>query len=160
MHMNTKKHFWALALATPLLLSACGPSGDDPVDSSPAGKYVGVWDIPCVADGSSSVSGEATLNKSNDNLVSGSLTWRSFANASCSGAPSATETLPASLTIHGTGSVSGKTVDKVTATLGNDAEKDIHYVEGDRWFESPEGSPVDAEGFPTTLDMSRASVRR
>jgi hypothetical protein len=37
--MNMKKHFWALALATPLLLSACGGSDE----TSTTEPYVGTW---------------------------------------------------------------------------------------------------------------------
>ncbi|MFC3684571.1 hypothetical protein [Hydrogenophaga luteola] len=145
------------AMSLSILLTACGGGGDD---AAPADKYVGTWDIPCEVDGSISVLGEVTLSKASSNSVSGPLTWRIFRNTSCSGAPYSTITLQAAVTIHGTAEIDGKTVDQVTETLGDDASKDVYYVTGNQWFESPEGSPSGPDGFPTSLDMTIASTKR
>lgn len=145
------------ALALSVFLAACG-GGDG--DSDPADKYVGTWDIPCEVDGSESFLGEVTLSKSGAELASGPLTFRIFGNTTCSGTPTATVTLQASVNVQGTAEIGGKKVDKVIAKLGNDTSKDVYYVTGNQWFESPDNAPKDGDGFPTTLDLSVASTKR
>jgi len=145
------------AMSLSILLTACGGGSDD---AAPADKYVGTWDIPCEVDGSISVLGEVTLNKASSNSVSGPLTWRIFKNTSCSGSPYSTITLQAAVTIHGTVEIAGKTADQVTEALGDDASKDVYYVSGNQWFESPEGSPTGPDGFPTNLNLAIATTKR
>jgi hypothetical protein len=146
-----------LAAVATAVLAACGGGGGD---AAPADKYVGTWTKACEIDGRASASGELTLNKASDNSLTGSLTVRGFNNTTCAGTPGATRSAPAAVTIDGTGTAEGKTVDKVTAVLGDEAGKDIFLVEGNRLFESPENSPKDAQGYPTTLDLASAWTKR
>lgn len=145
------------AVALSVVLAACGGGGgggSDPVD-----KYVGTWEFPCSRDGSSSENGTLTLNKASESTANGSIAYRAYGNTTCAGAPTVALSLPAAVTVQGTGTVDGKEVDKVTATLGSDSSKDIFYVEGNRLFESPENSAIDADGYPTSLDMSSAWIK-
>lgn len=145
------------ALALSFFLAACGGGGGD---SDPADKYVGTWDIPCEIDGSQSVLGEVTLNRSSASEATGPLIFRVYGNTSCSGTPVRTINLQASVKVQGTGTVDGKKVDKVIESLDGDASKDVYYVTGNQWFESPDNSPKDADGYPTTLNLSVASTKR
>jgi hypothetical protein len=144
------------AISLSVLLAACGGGGD----SDPADKYVGSWEFPCTRDGSSSSSGTLTLNRASDTATNGTLTARGYNNTTCAGStPTVVLNLAAAVNVQGTGTVSGRKVDKVTYSFGSTSGRDIFYVEGNRLFSSPENSAVDAEGYPTSLDLSSSWTR-
>lgn len=163
--MRSRTTLLACALAASLL-SACG-GGDSNSDTAAGGssgdaadKYVGTWDIPCLVDGSISGNGVVTMNKTGANALSGSSTVRAYTNTSCSGAAVGSTNFPASLTVDGQGTASGKSVDKVTFTALGDTGKDVFYVDGNKLYSSPDSSPKDGAGYPTQLDMGTAFTRR
>ncbi len=147
-----------LAIAA-TVLTGCG-GGDDTDDSQAADKYAGTWDIPCLTEGGNSANAVLTLSKSGANTLVGTSTLRVYGNATCSGAPATSQDYPASVTIEGTATVSGKNAEKVTETSFGETGKDVFLVEGNRLYSSPDEAPVDAQGYPTVLDLSRGAVRR
>ena len=158
--MRTMRKPALIALATAsAMLIGCGGGGDDD-DLQAADKYAGIWDIPCASVGGQSGNATIVLNKTGTNTLTGTSTLRIFSNPACSGAPAQTQDFPASVTIDGTGSASGRTVDKVTEASLGETIKDIFLVEGNRLYSSPEDAPVDAQGYPTMLDLSNGAVRR
>lgn len=148
-----------MATAISAMLIGCGGGGDDDALQA-ADKYAGTWDIPCATIGGQSGNATIVLNKAGANTLTGTSTLRLFGNPSCSGAPAQAQDFPASVTIDGTGSASGKPVDKVTETSFGETGKDIFLVEGNRLYSSPEDAPTDAQGYPTALDLGNSAVRR
>lgn len=159
MQQVKKPVLMAMALAVSAVLIGCGGGGDDD-DTQAADKYAGTWDIPCQAESGLSANATLVVNKTGANSLTGTSTLRMFRNTTCAGNPATSQDFPAAISIEGTQQASGKTADKVTEQSFGDTGKDIFLVEGNRLFSSPEGSPVDAQGYPTTLDLSIGAVRR
>jgi hypothetical protein len=148
-----------LALAMSTLLAACG-GGSDGSSSDAADKYVGTWDLPCLAEGGASANGFVTLAKTGPNSLSGTSTANGYAGSSCSGAAIVSQQYPAALTIDGSVTASGKSADKITDTSFGETDKDLAYVEGNRLYFGAEGAAKDTQGYPTELDLSQAVIRR
>ncbi|NDY93491.1 hypothetical protein [Ideonella livida] len=150
----------ASALAALALLSACGGSGDG--DDSPAegvDKYVGTWKSPCTVETSEGVDVGVQLTlvvtKTGANSISSTGSAKGYANTTCTGTAVITQDLgQASAALAGTKTVGGKTVDKATFTDDEGTYKDIILLESGRLYNGDVDSALDAEGYPTALDMT------
>ena len=135
-------------------------------------------------DTSLSLGLEFNWQAQNGKLV-GTRTIRVYEATDCSGTALATLTSPVALTDRGTTAASGKTATKVdfaidpvlpgfsarTITINQvtylnddgrwttpDNFKELIYVEGDRLFTSEGDAPTDAQGYPTTLELTPSSA--
>ncbi|OGB16561.1 MAG: hypothetical protein A2W72_12825 [Burkholderiales bacterium RIFCSPLOWO2_12_67_14] len=154
--MNMKKHFWALALATPLLLSACGGGSDAPADSSPADKYVGVWAAPCVDLGNGfSVVQDWTFTKTGATNLTIDADGTVHSGSSCSG-----KGTPANH-VQGSMSINGQTAgaDRVSFHLGASQFKELWLVQGAEIHMRSTGAK-DAEGYPNTVGSDTVFRRK
>ncbi|MEY4427502.1 MAG: hypothetical protein RLZZ182_191, partial [Pseudomonadota bacterium] len=114
-------------------LSACGGGGDGAARTASNGTvdpYVGTFQSGCVQEGSAnSYRIRLTVVKTSASTVDATAQYVSYAGTSCAGngtavaGNSGTDTL----TLTGTKSASGKTVDKFSTSSG---EKDIAYTDG------------------------------
>jgi hypothetical protein len=150
------------------ILAACGggsdradgPTGDGPGAPGTADavdKYAGSW-VACFPDaGAGSTRELLVISKTGAATGSFSIAATHFPGAGCTGTSSGTDGEAGSLTIVGTKTVSGETVDKVNTLEGGVSGKTILAVLPDgtlhtgRDRNDPEFR-ADAEGFPESLN--------
>lgn len=152
-----------LALLTSAILAACGGGSDNSnasANSDPADKYVGSWTTNCFPFGGQSDDGVVTYTKINATTLSSSLITRTYSNTSCTGEFSTSPEPAGMLTVDGTASASGRTVDKVTDSTFGGTFKELYYVEGNQLFGALKGSPKDDQGYPTQLNLTQVGVHR
>jgi len=145
---------------TLMLLTACGGGGGDDGSggTDPVDKFLGTWAV-CIPfstpAGQASARTALTISgKTSATRVTFATTVTAFPNASCSGPVSspavAVNELSGTVVIDavGTGPAGA---DKLTLTLASGAtEKDIALRSGNQ-LQFGNTSPVDAQGYPTTL---------
>ena len=143
-------------------LVACGGGGDAPAASAgPSDKYIGSWGT-CLFTGPGTISASAvfTFTRIDATRANYTLTATGFGNPDCTGpVPGAMVTQSGTVSIDGTGIADGKPIEKITTTAAGVSDKDIVYLNGNQ-LQFGNGTPVDADGYPTTLDTSVVFTRQ
>lgn len=146
----------AVALMCSAMLVACGGGSDDDTPADPIDKYVGTW-VTCGASGANKwISYTWSFAKVTESTASGTLTGYAYGNANCQGKPVAGEAAPDfTVVMAGTTTASGKTADRFVLTnTKNKVSKYVFFADGNVLYSSlSTGSPLDADGFPTALDL-------
>jgi hypothetical protein len=143
--MNIKLASGLLAAA---LLAGCGGGDDD----APADKYIGIWQ-GCIVEGANSYRETLLITKTSDVRLRVEVSQAHFpGSTTCAGTPAGTVSGIAAFDVQGTKTVQGQTVDKVINSQGGGSRKDIFLVSATMLRYSAENGPVDAEGYPETLD--------
>ena len=152
----------AAVLVCAVALAACGGGGNGTAPiAGPSDKYVGAWGS-CLftGPGTISVSIAFSFNRIDANQLAYTLTATGFLNANCTApAPGAVATETGTVVIDGSGIADGKPIEKITTTAAGVSDKDIVYLNGNR-FQLGNATPVDADGYPTTLDPSAVFTRQ
>ena len=150
------------------ILAACGGGGGDstavatgagagttPGDAS---RYLGTWS-GCTSFGTSSEKETVVITPQAAEIFAVNFTDVKFAAPACAGPASSTTTGTGTVALSGTKTIGADTVDKgIVTQAGQAAEKQVFLVKGTGpvtlSFGRPggEGGPVDAEGYPNTLD--------
>lgn len=162
--MTAKSVRLMVTAAAVALLSACGGGGDDAgpgpgtIGSGDAvDKYVGTWS-GCFAVGAGSLRETVVITRSS--ATTGGFTWTETAHTgtTCAGTATDSDSGSGTFVMNGTKAIGADTVDKVTVTEGAAVEKQVFLVKGTApamlslGRAALDGGPVDAEGYPTTLD--------
>ena len=150
-----KKQLALLAGASVLsLLGACGGGSDaDPID-----KYVGTWSSCSKHDsGPGADLDTVVFTKTSASAGAFTATPLSFDTADCTGAsaPGSDGVTSASFTIAGTKTIAGKAGDKIMATSGADAFKQVFYIANGTLtigLSDQDGGTRDAEGYPNEYE--------
>jgi len=169
-------HRFHLALlagaATLAVLAACGGGGGGgdgttlggSTDGSTGGttasavvdKYVGTW-VLCRGTGSmGSEREDLTLVKASDTTVNFSSTDAGYASTDCSGAVTTSQTDTGTATFVGSETLGADTVDKIDIVQNGSTIRQVIVIRADGKFysgvDAGSGGPVDANGYPTTLE--------
>ena len=152
----------AAVLVCAVALAACGGGGNGTAPiAGPSDKYVGAWGS-CLftGPGTISVSIAFSFNRIDANQLAYTLTATGFSNPDCTGpVPGAMVTQSGTVSVDGTGIADGKPIEKITTTAAGVSDKDIVYLNGNQ-FQFGNETPVDADGYPTTLDTSVVFTRQ
>jgi hypothetical protein len=151
------------AVCGALAMSACGGGGGGDDKDPAADKYVGTWLGECSEIGFvSSYRDRVVVTKSSDNVVRSTTYIRDYANSkTCSGSYIDSEFFTLDMTVIGTKTVDGKTVDKIDIRdAGGRTSKNIFYVSGNGLFIGDVSSVArDSEGYPTALETKVTRFR-
>ncbi len=159
-----KRQFFAcLSILSAVALTACG-GGSDGGSSDPIDKYIGSWGN-CYVSGAASAKVVATFTKTSAATGNYSLVANGYASTNCSGAVAASSTDTGTAVLQGSKTIGAETVDKVIFTSRTDGPaKQVVVVRGQQQLllgrAAVDGGPVDADGYPTTLDTSFVFIRQ
>lgn len=133
-------------------------TGGTTTTSAVVDKYIGTW-VSCKATSASSSEQETlVLQKASDTTVNTSSSVKSFPTTNCSGTGTAQPTDSGTATWVGTKLVGSETVDEINIVQGTTTIKQIVLIRSDgklySGVEAVSGGPVDANGYPTTLETT------
>jgi hypothetical protein len=136
---------------SPAPIPAPAPSPTPTPVAEATDKYVGTWVTACENDGVSSSIGSASFTKLSATVFAGTSTASTYSGTACAGAVVRVGGLRnMRMTIVGTKTASGLTVDKIMGTATEGVGKIIMYGDG-AYIKTGSGGALDADGFPDNL---------
>ena len=130
-------------------LSGCGGSDGPSVDVA---KYVGTWE-GCIAGATGSTRETVVITKKDENSANAAGTVVLYPGPGCTGTPNPVPTQHIlTYNFKGTKTVGGETVDKVDMVESAVTQKNVFLIKGTQFRFGPDSGPVDADGYPNTLD--------
>ena len=165
------------AVSALVLVASCGGGGDGPAATTTtttttptttttsadvADKYVGAWG-GCSVSGNSSERETIAFSKQNATTLGVSASNVKYAAAGCSGTPGTTTNQAGTLVLGGTATIGTSTVDKGVFTTGLEVQKQVFLATATTLLlgrAANDGGPVDADGYPTTLDSGPPLTRQ
>lgn len=141
----------SMALTTLLALSGCG--GSDSPGEFIFNAFVGLWINGCQADGlGGSQDVHVRLTELSADRLSGTFTLRTFANTSCTGAPSST--VEFGIRQDGSDTLGSTLVIKVTIAGTTEASgKNLLAIQGGKLYLGDTSTRL-PDAYPTAIDYS------
>ena len=164
------------AVSALVLVVSCGGGGDAPASTPTtptaptttttsadvADKYVGTWG-GCLLEGSVYQRESLAFSKQNATTVAFTFNGSQFAAADCNGAALATTADSGTVVFGGTKTIGTSTVDKGIVIRATTESKQVFLATATTLIfgrSARDGGPVDADGYPTTLDSGLPLTRQ
>lgn len=166
MTMTLRFPLIAVALASAVLVAACGGGDDDPLPGDTSGdvvaKYIGSWESDCYEDSGASAKVRADFTKTSGTSFTGDVIAYAYIGTSCSGPSVKDEKVLTglSMTHAGTKDVGGVTADKFNGTSSQQNGQLVMYTDGTNLQLGDVDGPEDAEGYADTFYESRYTLKR
>lgn len=164
--MSHSKLCWVACTGALVILTACGGGSDSASTSNTSGntnvadpvdKYVGTWSACLTVKSGGSDQNTITATKTSATTINFSGQDIYYTSADCTGTPADTVPSSAQATHVGTKQIGTDTVDKWNVQAPLTTFKTVTLVANGQitfGLNASDGGAVDAEGFPTTWDMT------
>ena len=166
MMMHRRFPLIALALASAVLLAACGGGDEDPLPGDSSGdvvaKYIGSWESDCYADSGASAKVRADFTKTSATSFTGDVIAYAYVGSSCSGPTVRDRKVLTGLvmTHAGTKTIAGVTGDKFAGSSAQKNGKLVMYTSGNVLQIGDVDGAEDAEGYANAFYDSRYTLKR